>query len=423
MLFFKKNYKLLIISLIIIACIGSIYGHTLRAPKRGYSDFHCFYVAGKRILNQENIYVIKDKTAAEFRYAPIFAVLMSGLALMEEGKADTLWHIINLYLLVILFILMKKMVTLDKLDYRAGLLLYGLTFLGVMRFILNNLNTGQSNILMMSGIIIGLYYISKKNEVLGGSILAFSMTIKYTPLIFIPYFLLRRKIKLSLVILASLAVYLLLPSLFIGSKTNISYLKNMVSFLTNSTILEKTTILDPKNQSLLSLFHRLFSYRALLNHFHIPPMPFQSLKLSDASINLIFISAATVIYLIALYRPRKIYLSESAYNNIDYALLLICVALFNLNAWMHNYILLTPGYFVLAYYLIKIGFKDKLVLTLCLFSYLLNIMTIKSILGETLTYKIYFYSPFTISGMLVFLALLRIKFLKRQAKNAQTFEG
>jgi hypothetical protein len=335
---------------------------------------------------------------------------MSGLALMEEGTADTFWYVLNLFLLIILFILMQKMVTLDKLDSKANLFLYGLTILGVIRFILTNLNIGQSNILMLSSMIIGLYYISKKNEVLGGSILAFSMTIKYTPLIFIPYFLLRRKIKLSLVILVSLATYLLLPSFVIGLKTNILYLKNMVSFLTNSTILEKTTILDPKNQSLLSLFHRMFSYRVLRDHFYIPPMPFQSLKLSNASINLVFILAATVIYLTVLYRSKKIYLNESENNNIDYALLLICVALFNLNAWMHNYILLTLGYFVIAYYLIKNRFKDKFALILCLISYLINIITTKSILGDTFAYKIYFYSPFTVNAVLVFFTLLKIKF-------------
>jgi len=121
----------LIFAILIIAFLGSFYGHKLRASKRRYSDFHCYYTAGKRILNQENIYIIKDKEAAEFRYAPIFALLMSGLALLNENDADTVWYIINFLLLTVSFILLKKLVIpKEALDYKTGLILYTLMALG-----------------------------------------------------------------------------------------------------------------------------------------------------------------------------------------------------------------------------------------------------------------------------------------------------
>jgi len=407
----KKNYKILVICVLVIASVASFLSHKYRAPKRNYSDFHCFYTAGKRILNQENIYVIGDQETSEFRYAPIFAVFMSPLALLDEDAADTAWYIINFCLLIISLVYLKKLGVDQSLEFKSKLIIYSLTILGLIRFIFHNFDSGQSNILMMSSMIIGLYYILRKKEVLGAGILAISIMVKYTPLIFIPYFLLRRKIKLSLLIIAFILIYLALPSLFIGLEDNISYIKGMLPFLTNSSILDKITILTNKNQSLFSMVHRMFSY--CVSYFHAPAMPFQSWHLSETKINLIFASIAAILYLAILYNPKKI----AANKNIDivnYALLSICVVLFNLNAWMHNYILLAFAYFIIVYYLIKNGFKDKLVFILLLLSCALNNLASKAILGGTLAYKLSFYSPFTISGLITFLALLKIKFTNEE---------
>lgn len=413
---FKNSHRLLIILTIITAFCISFYSHKLRAPKRRYADFHCFYIAGKRILNQQNLYVIRDKEVAEFRYTPIFAVFMSGLALMDEDNADTVWFIVNFSLLVLSIVLLKKIIVSEELDFRSNLILYISIVLGVIRFILHNFSGGQSNILMMSSIIVGLHYISKKREVLGGAMLAFSVMIKYTPLVFIPFFLIRKRIKLSFIIILSIIIYFLLPSLFTGLKTNLFYIRNLIPFLTKSTILDQMTILDPKNQSLLSFINRIFTKCVL--YFHAPPMPFQSLNLNSIAINLIFTFLAILLYLSILYKPRKVnYSPASACKHIDYALLLICVVLFNLNAWMPTYILLLMPYFIIVHYLIKNDFKDKTVFILWLFSYVLNFITIKSIFGKTISYKLHFYSPFTISALIAFLVLLKIKFSKNEEKN------
>ncbi|MDD2689983.1 MAG: glycosyltransferase family 87 protein [Candidatus Omnitrophica bacterium] len=409
MLLLKNKRRLLLGIFIATAFLGLFSSHKLRAPKRKYSDFHCFYLAGKRALNQENIYVLRDKEAAEFRYAPIFAVIMSGFALFNEGTADSIWFILNFSLLIISLLCIKKLVIPGRLGYKKGLFIYALTIAGVMRFILHNFDTGQSNILMISSMLIGLYYISKNRSVLGSAIFAFSVMIKYTPLIFIPYFIFKRRFKLALATIIFILIYLALPSLILGFKTNLQYLKSLVPFLTQSTIFDQMTILDPKNQSLLSFFHRIFTNCIL--YFHAPVMPFQSLNLKGAYINLIFVLFAALMYSLILYDRKKNYSNnpKSLYN-IDYALLFICVALFNLNAWVHNFILLSMAYFMLIYYLTIVKFKDSFTSILLFFSYLLNILTIKSAMGKTLAYQLHFYSPFTVQALIAFFLLLRIKF-------------
>ena len=107
----SKKHNLLVIALIIAAFLGSFYAHKQRVHKRGYVDFHCFYTAGERLSKGENIYVLRDQKAAEFRYAPVFALLMSGLAFLNEDNADTLWYIINFCLLILSLMLLKKLVS------------------------------------------------------------------------------------------------------------------------------------------------------------------------------------------------------------------------------------------------------------------------------------------------------------------------
>jgi len=362
------------------------------------------------MLGQQNIYVLRDKETAEFRYAPLFALMMSGLAWMDEDYADTVWYILNFCLLIISFILLKKLIIPNELHFRRFFILYVLTILAVLRFILHNLDSGQTNILMLASMLIGLYYISRKQELLGGAALAFSIMIKYTPLIFIPYFIIRRKFKLSLIIALFIVIYLALPAFFTGFKTNLLYVKGLIPYLTNSTILDKMTILDPKNQSLLSFFHRIFT-RCVM-YFYAPVMPFQSLNVKEGAINLIFTLSAFALYLAILYVPKRIRLNKktSFFNHLDYAALFICAALFNLNAWMPNYIFLAYAYFLLIFYLMQHKPKDITVSIFMISSFILNIATIKVTLGKTLSYKLHFYSPFTISALIILFLLLKIKY-------------
>ncbi|MFH0935987.1 MAG: glycosyltransferase family 87 protein [Candidatus Omnitrophota bacterium] len=409
-----KKYKILLISFLVVFSVAYFLNHKYRAPKKNYADFRCFYTAGKRMADGENIYVIRDQQAAEYRYAPVFALFMSALAAADIDTADSLWFIINYLLLVAVFILLKKMVFTERLQLKSSIIFIILVMLGIIRFIFPNFDNGQSNIMMMAAITTGLYLVSKKMEVAGGAILAFSAMIKYTPLIFIPYFFFRRKYRLASIIMASLLAYLILPAAFIGWRANFIYLGRLLPFLTQSTILEPGTILDPKNQSLLSALQRLFTY--CISSYHAPHMPFESLNLSAGFVNFIFISSAILLYGTIFIKPR-LDKNSTLYYNIDYALLLICVSLFNLNAWMQAYILLLMPYFVIVYYLIKCAFRDKLVSGLLLMSYILNIITIKGLFGEQFSYKAHFYSPYTLMGLILFLALLKIKFLSVMKKG------
>lgn len=409
------KYKVAVIIFFIILFTGLFTSHKYRVSTRKYGDFNCFYITGQRMLAHQDIYVLRDQETAEFRYTPVFALLMSGLALLSQSAADTVWFSVNFILCILMFVLLKRMLVREAvLSYRDIFLLYLLGLLGTFRFILHNLDSGQSNILMLASMIAGLYYASKKRELLGAAFFAFSIMIKYTPIIFLPYFILKRKFKLTGAIICFMVVYFLLPGVFIGMKSNLQYVKDWVPFLTQSTILDETTILDSRNQSLLSLCQRSFTLGCKKYWVDSPAMPFESFNLNQAQIKLIFIFLAVILYGLSVlkYRKKNDKKDTPFCCYVDYGLLSICVVLFNLNAWKPTFIFLLFAYMVICYYLIKTGFKEKLLIFLLGASYLLNISTMYSIFGKAFTNKLYFYSPLTLSALLVFIALVRIKFVQ-----------
>jgi len=402
--------KPLLAILTIAAFFGIFLSHQARSAKRNYSDFHCYYLAGERFLQKQDIYVIKDTQAAEFRYAPVFAMAMSGLALMPEGKADTFWLTLNFLLLIISLSLIGKLIPLEMFNNRQKWLVYGLTLALTARSILNTLDSGQVNILIFWAIVSGAYLISRKKDTPGSALIAFACLIKYTPLLFIPYFLIRKKFKTALAVVLFVALYLLLPALLVGLKDNFAYLKGMIPQLTNSTILEPMTILDPKNQSLYSAINRIFTNCIL--YFYAPVMPFQNLNLSPQAVKTTYLAVCAVLLAAIAFLPKNLRRQEINQKtlNIDYAMLLICMILFNLNAWMHNYMLMGLGYFIILRFIAANGRKAWGMILLLLASFALNLITLKSITGKTLAYKLHFYSPMVLSALLVFAGLLRIKF-------------
>lgn len=397
--------------MLIIASVVCFNRHVRRSSARKFADFHCYYVTGQRVLAHENIYISRDNKIAEFRYSPFFAVIMSRFALLDEKNANIIWYLLNFSLLMISFILLKKIVFPQKFAFGKIVLLYFLTYVATVRLIFNNLDTGQANILMMSAIIIGLYLIIKKKEFLGAAFIAFSIMIKYTPIIFIFYFLFKKKFKLSLFILFFVLLYILLPSVILSFKTNIDYLKNMSYYLTHSTILDEMTLYDYDNQSLVSLFYRFFTpFRFYEN------APRMFLNLADLSVKNIQLITSLIMLSIftAIVLPFRKKTNNNFYQHIDYSLLFICLILLNLNAWIHNYIFLTMSFFLIIGYLILTNFKDRVTLILIIIAHFLNLLTTKELFGKNLAYIAHFYSPHIFSALIIIFILLRLKFSKKE---------
>lgn len=394
---------------IAVLLFGSIafVSHKRRIVKRRFSDFHCYYVTGQRLLSRQDIYVIRDPEVAEFRYTPVFAVLMAGLALFDEQTADSIWYILNFLLCVGSFIMLDKLVGGRTLAPRARVFLHLLVIVGTARFIAHTLDSGQANIFMLTSLIAGLYCLRKEREVAAGMLIGLSAMVKYTPMIFLPYFLFRRRYRLALILGAAILLYVLLPAIVVGLKTNLEYLRTMLPLLGDSTILSKITIYDHKNQSLLSMIFRFFTQSK--TYFITPQMFFNRFHLSDMAAYTL-VAATQLALCAAVFIPAGRATPDRRQTPlIDWVFLSVCVVLVNLNAWVHTFVFLLCAYFLIGAYLFRCKGQDRLALVLLICSYLLNLTTIKGILPAAIAYKAHFYSPHTFSALAACAALLKIK--------------
>jgi hypothetical protein len=300
-----------------------------------------------------------------------------------------------------------KMIFAEKLTGKQKNWIYFLALFFTSRFYLQNFDEGQVNFLMMTTILLGLYAEKHNKSFLAGMLLGFSILVKYMGVVFIPYFLIKRRFKVVLFIVLALIIYGLVPALFWGWERNSFLQSQYIPFLCK-TSLDMSSLSDYVNQSLMSMLIRLFSSHG---NYGI-----NLVSLKDYQLGFLTGCLYVFIYSLTIY-PAKCYEKEKngrQLNNIDLALLFACAALFNPNAWMHAFIFLTFGYMVIFAYLFKTSFQDRYVLTLLLLSFVFHSFT-NSTITQYWNRDIFdVFSFVTIGALFALLALLKIKFSPKE---------
>ena len=387
--------KCIVAIIIALVFIGLFCRYSRRAPKRNYCDFRVYYATAERFIQRQDIYGRPDESITPFKYSPIFAFVLSPLSFFSQKCASLIFFTVNFLSLIGILVFSRKLIVKDKITFRQNVFLHIFTLICSFRFILQALDAGQVGIIITFLVILGLYFLEKKKDVLSSAFIAFSTMFKYTSFIFLPYFFFRKK-KLVSFILLFIIIFCLLPAVYSGISTHSNYLKSWFSSITGDS-LDNSSLYDYKNQSLFS---------AVLRYFTAGPDYGVSLaKLSfnqGLTITLVF---CAVIYFLIIFpgvnlKPKP----------INYSLLFICMALFNPNAWMHNFVVLIFVYFVLFYHLLKVNFKDKVTLILVIFSFIVMSLTSESLVGNNLENLFEELSSVTLGSLALMFTLFRLKF-------------
>jgi len=389
--------RCIIILLIAVAFGGLFLRYSDRAPKRHYSDFRVYYATAKRFAGGGDIYERPDMSIGPFKYSPMFAMLVSPLALFSQKTASLVFFTINFIALIFTFVLSKRLIVRDEISFKQSILLYGLAVLCSLRFSLHVMDSGQIGIIMLAMVVAGLYFLEKGREFVSAGLISLSVMFKYTSGVFLPYFLFRRKIKLVLLIILFLFCFCLIPSLYVGIDKGIDYIKSWLPAVTGTSF-DMGSWYDGKNRSLFSMSLRYFT--------NVSPYGVSIANLSfNQGIGLALLAGAIGYFFIVL-PGRNDYFSRSA----EYSLLFIFMALFNPNAWIHNFVVLAFAYMTLFYYLIKVNFRDRVTLTLVAISVVLTSLTGDTFLGDPLEGLLENLSFVTIGSIILAVALFRLKF-------------
>ncbi|MFA5271418.1 MAG: glycosyltransferase family 87 protein [Candidatus Omnitrophota bacterium] len=395
----KRNIAYLLIAM---SFIGLFFRYMHRAPKRHYCDFRVYYATAQRFAAKEDIYSRPDASITPFKYSPMFAFLVSPLSFLPEKSASLVFFTISFLSLIVICRISKKLILKKDTTFKEKVFFYFLPLVFTSRFILAALDSGQVTILILLLLICGIYFERKNENIISAALIALSFMFKYTSVILLPYFIFRKKIKLTILILLFTVIYCLVPALYVGMDKQKEYLKNWLPSI-SQTSLDKGSWYDTKNQSLYSLVLRTFTK--------------DSPHSRQANLDFNHGLALAVILGAIIYIPILIPKAQVS-ENLDYSLLLICMALFNPNGWLSNFVFLLFGYMVIMYYLMQNGFlRNKTIAIVTFLSFVISSWGCESMVGDNLQNLLEMLSTVTIASLIVIFVLLKLKF-SSNSKNS-----
>ncbi|MBS0350686.1 MAG: DUF2029 domain-containing protein [Proteobacteria bacterium] len=190
-------------------------------------DFFHFYEASKALVSHQYLY---SSGIGGYVYPPFFAFLMIPLTHFSLETAKIIWKFLNyLFLFFSLYLSFKLVARLFRLQYNKWQVtgVCCLTVLLCLNQVANELKFNQTDILILFGITLSLYYFDSK-PLFSGIILGIIANIKYITFFFLPLLIFRARWRVVIGLLIGLIIGLILPAVIIGWKTNLHYL--MIAF-------------------------------------------------------------------------------------------------------------------------------------------------------------------------------------------------
>lgn len=226
--FWKRRYVRIGGVILLAAAFYVIY---LGFVKRDMSDFGVCYRNGERILAGETLYRVSDGHL-QYKYAPVSALFYSGLALLPYPAAKVVWYYLELILLSGGFWIGYRILPSKK---KGAWFVVGLGVAVLAKLIGREIELGQVNILIIFLLMAMIAAFLKKKDGWAGAAWAVSLVFKPYALIFLPYFILKKRWRLIGWGAGVLAAGLALPIVAFGVRGNFLVLQEWFSTLSKST--------------------------------------------------------------------------------------------------------------------------------------------------------------------------------------------
>jgi hypothetical protein len=225
----NRSRALSLAACIILAALLAV-AYPLKVQK-DMSDFGVCYKAGQRIVSAEALYKASDGHR-QYKYAPVAADFYVLFGMLPWRVAKLLWYILTLGLLAGLAAISYRILPQPK---KPPLVLLGLTFLVMAKCLGRELQLGQVNILILF-LLVGMsaLFLAKK-DLDAGALWGISLFFKPYALVFLPYFLLKKRFRVLAGGAAVVLAGLMLPIVNFGFRGNLLAIKEWALSLSRST--------------------------------------------------------------------------------------------------------------------------------------------------------------------------------------------
>ena len=341
--FISKKWPLILGILFLLIIAAALRRHTI--------DFYPFWCISRELLCQ-NLDLYKDKPA--FSYPPFFYCIIVFFAQFTFRTAQALWMGFSVLLLSWTAFLSLKLMNKGALsgEHKFGTSKWSSAYLPVILgffIIMDNLNLGQSNLLVLFLCTLSTYLFEKDKPYLSGIAIAAAIAVKITPALFLLYFLYRRGWKVFYGTLAGFALFFfLIPSLFFGFERNLNFFRDFINlvilpFARNDTIIRETVYYTHTNQSMDAFLIRHFTdygqsaYPAYGLHKAVDPAWFtvENVKRASALIKL-----GLLVFFGFLFRGQR-----KSLRTLEYGILFLLVLFLSPSSWLNHYALAIFTYY------------------------------------------------------------------------------
>ncbi len=341
-------------------------------------DFEVYWQAGTRAIAAESLYRPEDEHY-QLKYLPAFALAVSPLSRLSLPTAKALWY--SLSVALVFLILFCSWRLLPRHHQPAWILLL-LTLTAMAKFYGHELVLGQSNLLMMSLVLLALGQMRSGKETWAGLLLGLAVVAKPYAVIFLPYLALRRRADSFFTLCVVLLLLLFLPSLLYGQEGNFRLLLGWVEATFGTTIPNLTS---QDSVSILGMYSKWLG---------IGPTAF--------ALSLITIGVLVAVFVLVFCKRADRIFPEY----LEMSLLLTLIPLFSPSGWDYTLLLSTPAIMCLVNYFGDLSLGSKIVTGIALVTIGFSLY---DVLGRS-SYALFMsYSPITLCYFVVIASLYQLR--------------
>ncbi len=244
-------------AVIVIAAIGVAAALFVFKINSDMVDFNVNYAAGNRLVHGETLYRVSDEHY-QFKYAPFCAMIYAPLALLPPTAARAIWYVLVLAAIAGILCLTTRL--LGRTAEPGGRSAWNAAlFAGLVlaKFILREIQLGQINAIITAILLLMVFNLERDEmkrsggrAAAAGFLWGLATAMKPYALIFLPYFLLKRRWNILWPALLVLGLSLIAPAAYYGFPGNLAVHTEWISTLMSST----SALLDSQdNVSLLAM--------------------------------------------------------------------------------------------------------------------------------------------------------------------------
>ena len=322
---------------------------------RGFSigDFDVFLNASERLIAGENIYSPPHFYNLQYYYSPFFAILLVPATFISSAVIKVLWLFLNSILIMRIWDLSSKYFEISSLTKKKYNQWMAISIIFMLMPIYLNFLALQMTIFMLWSILESLYLFEKRKIILGSSILALAINIKFIPLVVLPYLFYRKMYKPVVYVLVFFCIYLFLPYVVLGYEYSTTLHFSWWSII-NPT--NKEHIIE-QGRGFYSISAVIPAYFSDLPKPDYIVAPRNMMSLNNNQISLV-VNIIRILFVMSLLIPLKSKFDKNYKGFLSLSYLCLIIPLIFPHQRGYSFFFMTPIFIFLTYYFLEDSKKN-----------------------------------------------------------------